>query len=144
MESALNDFFQINSASPARSTIPKKTGSATSGGKNSVIQPTIPRRSGTFSPGDSRVQTPTESKPSRTTNGQDIRQYVPLTLLFWLKQYCFYLQLLSFSEWNYVFTKQTRKVTDFSRFQSICRQQLNDSNHGTCLLICVERIFGIG
>jgi len=63
---------KINSASPARATIPKKPGS-TSSGKNNVIHTSIPRRSGTFSPGDTRVQTPAE-KPSRTTNGQDIRQ----------------------------------------------------------------------
>lgn len=63
---------KINSASPARATIPKKPGSATPTGKNSVIHTSIPRRSGTFSPGDTRVQSPVD-KPARTTNGQDIR-----------------------------------------------------------------------
>lgn len=58
-----------NSASPARGQMPKKSGTTTPiPGKNSVI----PKRSGTFSPGDTRVQTPSE-KPTRATNGQDIR-----------------------------------------------------------------------
>ncbi|XP_060582086.1 MAP/microtubule affinity-regulating kinase 3-like isoform X3 [Ruditapes philippinarum] len=64
---------KINSASPARATIPKKPGTSSTG-KNSVIHTSIPRRSGTFSPGDTRVQTPSEKPPSRATNGQDIRQ----------------------------------------------------------------------
>lgn len=58
-----------NSASPGRAQIPKKSGATTPiSSKNSVI----PKRSGTFSPGDTRVQTPAE-KPTRATNGQDIR-----------------------------------------------------------------------
>ncbi|XP_045169551.1 MAP/microtubule affinity-regulating kinase 3-like isoform X7 [Mercenaria mercenaria] len=67
---------KINSASPARATIPKKPGSSSTG-KNSVIHTSIPRRSGTFSPGDTRVQTPSEKPPSRATNGQDIRHTAP-------------------------------------------------------------------
>ncbi|KAL3873881.1 hypothetical protein ACJMK2_036964 [Sinanodonta woodiana] len=72
---------QASSASPARPAVPKKSGSATSATtstpKNSVIQNTsIPKRSGTFSPGDARVPTPQE-KPVRATNGQDARS--PLT-----------------------------------------------------------------
>ncbi|KAK3599647.1 hypothetical protein CHS0354_029109 [Potamilus streckersoni] len=72
---------QASSASPARPAVPKKTGSATSSStstpKNSVIHNTsIPKRSGTFSPGDARVPTPQE-KPTRATNGQDVRS--PLT-----------------------------------------------------------------
>ncbi|WAR19901.1 MARK3-like protein [Mya arenaria] len=65
---------KINSASPGRATIPKKPSSATPTGKNSVIHKSVPHRSGTFSPGDNRVQAPIDKTPSRTTNGQDIRQ----------------------------------------------------------------------
>ncbi|XP_052272147.1 MAP/microtubule affinity-regulating kinase 3-like isoform X3 [Dreissena polymorpha] len=69
------DSPKINSASPGRATIPKKPSSATPTAKNSVMNKSVPHRSGTFSPGDNRVQTPIEQKPpARTTNGQDIRQ----------------------------------------------------------------------
>ncbi|XP_055995268.1 MAP/microtubule affinity-regulating kinase 3-like isoform X21 [Ostrea edulis] len=68
------------SSTPTRSTMPKKlsssqTSSSSSAAKNSTIHSSIPRRTGrseTFSPGDVRVQ-PSQEKPARTTNGQDLR-----------------------------------------------------------------------
>ena len=78
-------YIQINSASPGRSTIPKKPSSGASTPKNSVIHASIPRRSGTFSPGDNRVQTSSDKTPSRTTNGQDIRQYVGIIPMYTYK-----------------------------------------------------------
>ncbi|KAL5008486.1 hypothetical protein ScPMuIL_014067 [Solemya velum] len=68
---------KISSASPGRSTIPKKSvgSSAPPNVKNSVIHSgSTPRRSGTFTPGD-RLHTTTE-KPNRTTNGQDLRSHM--------------------------------------------------------------------
>jgi len=59
--------------------MPKKLSSTPSSAtpKNNVVTSSIPRRSTgrseTFSPGDSRIQSPGE-KPTRTTNGQhDLR-----------------------------------------------------------------------
>ncbi|KAK3092537.1 hypothetical protein FSP39_004100 [Pinctada imbricata] len=70
---------QMTSTTPSRATMPKKmSSSASSTPKNSAMttSASIPRsragRSETFSPGDARVQIPND-KPSRTTNGQDIR-----------------------------------------------------------------------
>lgn len=70
---------KITSSTPARATMPKKLSSTPSSAtpKNNVVTSSIPRRSAgrseTFSPGDTRVQSPGE-KPARTTNGQhDLR-----------------------------------------------------------------------
>nr|XP_034326919.1 MAP/microtubule affinity-regulating kinase 3 isoform X7 [Crassostrea gigas] len=71
------------SSTPTRSTMPKKlsssqtssSSSSSSTAKNSSIHSSIPRRTGrseTFSPGDTRVP-PTQEKPARTSNGQDLR-----------------------------------------------------------------------
>ncbi|XP_041353009.1 MAP/microtubule affinity-regulating kinase 3-like isoform X3 [Gigantopelta aegis] len=75
--SITSDSPKITAPSSARATMPRKSAhssSATSTPKNSVIShgqnTSIPRRS-TFSPGD-RSGTPSD-KPSRTTNGQDVR-----------------------------------------------------------------------
>ncbi|KAK6181211.1 hypothetical protein SNE40_009117 [Patella caerulea] len=77
---------KLTAPSPARSTMPRKTGSGHSTStsstpkNNSVIthgqghNTSIPRRS-TFSPGDNRNQTPTDK--SRPTNGQDIKNHLP-------------------------------------------------------------------
>ena len=70
---------KISSSTPARATMPKKLSSTPSSAtpKNNVVTSSIPRRSTgrseTFSPGDTRIQSPGE-KPTRTTNGQhDLR-----------------------------------------------------------------------
>ncbi|XP_062588997.1 MAP/microtubule affinity-regulating kinase 3-like isoform X3 [Saccostrea cucullata] len=70
------------SSTPTRSTMPKKltssqtSSSSSSSAKNSSsIHSSIPRRTGrseTFSPGDVR-SAPSQDKPTRTTNGQDLR-----------------------------------------------------------------------
>ncbi|KAK6181214.1 hypothetical protein SNE40_009117 [Patella caerulea] len=82
----LVDSPKLTAPSPARSTMPRKTGSGHSTStsstpkNNSVIthgqghNTSIPRRS-TFSPGDNRNQTPTDK--SRPTNGQDIKNHLP-------------------------------------------------------------------
>ncbi|ESO90137.1 hypothetical protein LOTGIDRAFT_218210 [Lottia gigantea] len=77
---------KLTAPSPARSTMPRKTGSGHSSStsstpkNNSVIthghnhNTSIPRRS-TFSPGDNRNQAPGEK--TRPTNGQDIKNHLP-------------------------------------------------------------------